>query len=90
MTTVDRKYAFTKVATGDYLLPSNDAQIIWRIMCYTDGPSNGLEIPRDRDFWGVWKWTGPIDRVDPDDWTRWEVYLSLRDSRADCVRAALA
>ena len=39
MTTVARKYALTKIDPGDYLLPSNDATVLYRIRKYTDGPS---------------------------------------------------
>lgn len=46
MSTTERKYAMTRIATGDYLLPSNDARTIWRIERYTDGPSLGLDWPR--------------------------------------------
>lgn len=74
--TPQRKYALTKIAAGDYLLPSNDAQTIWRITAYTDGPSNGLEIPKDRKFWGLWRWDSACYAsrsgvVDPDDWEQW-------------------
>lgn len=55
--TPQRKYALTRIGPGDYLLPSNDGQTIWRIAKYEDGPSHGVEgMDRDRDFWGVWKW----------------------------------
>ena len=58
MTTVTRKFALTKVAAGDYLLPSNDAQTVWRFQTYTDGPSGGLDWPRDLTLWRVLRWTG--------------------------------
>ena len=59
MSAVERKYALTRVGSGDYLLPSNDAQTIWRIQNYVDGPSYGLmEWPRDRKLWRVLRWTG--------------------------------
>lgn len=88
----ERKYAMSKVASGDYLLPSNDGQTIWRVARYTDGPSNGLQIPRDRTFWGVWRWMGDVSpgaAVDTEDWSTWEMCGGLCDSRADAVEAAL-
>ncbi len=61
---VERKYALTKVATGDYLLPSNDALTIWRLQSYVDGPSHGLDDwPRDRTLWRVLRWTGDLDAI---------------------------
>jgi hypothetical protein len=87
-----RKYALTKVTSGDYLLPSNDGKTIWRIMRYTDGPSNGLDIPRDRDFWEVRRWTakGLDQYVDLEDWDRWQSEVSLLDTRAEAINTALA
>jgi hypothetical protein len=89
---VERKYALTKVATGDYLLPSNDATTVWRIASYVDGPSNGLEIPRDRTFWGLWQWPEPIGPgccVDTGSWDRWDMWDGLYDTRAQAIAAAL-
>jgi hypothetical protein len=58
---MNRNYSLIKVSQGDYLLPSNDGQTLWRIRRYQDGPSYGLEEwPADRDFWGAWKYTGRI------------------------------
>lgn len=88
----ERKYALTKIAAGDYLLPSNDASILWRIVTYTDGPSNGLEIPRDRDFWALWKWRGEIGigaYVDTTDWDRWDFHEGWHETRAAAIEAAL-
>jgi hypothetical protein len=89
---VQRKYQLTRISAGDYLLPSNAADQIWRISKYTDGPSNGLDLPRDRDFWSVRRWTGrvgPGTYVDVKDWDRWEHYADLFDSRREAIDAAL-
>ena len=90
---VERKYVLTKVAAGDYLLPSNDGQTIFRLRRYEDGPSHGLEDwPRDREFWGVWKWTGLVTRYgpapDPDQWD-WEFQEGLMDKRGEAIDAAM-
>jgi hypothetical protein len=89
---LERKYALTKVAPGDYLLPSNDGCTIWRIARYEDGPSKGLDIPRDREFWGVWRWAGAecfVGYVDTGDWSRWNMVESGCDTRAEAIREAL-
>lgn len=88
---VERKYALTKIAAGDYLLPSNDGKTIWRIHRYVDGPSSGImDWPRDRDVWGFWRWEGRAEgAVDLDDWDRWEMVGGLCDSRADAIQEAL-
>lgn len=92
--TVERRYALTKVAAGDYLLPSSDARTLWRIRRYVDGPSAGItDWPRDREVWGVWRWLGevaPGEFADPDDWDRWEHHAGLCATRADAIAEALA
>jgi hypothetical protein len=86
----ERKYALTKIAKGDYLLPSNDGRTIWRLTVYEDGPSHGVEMmPRDREFWGTWKWVGMGTVVDPDDVGSWEMWEGSLPSRADAIKAAL-
>lgn len=58
---VERKHALVNVGPHDYLLVSNDERTLWRLTTYIDGPSMGLaEWPRDRTFWGVWRYIGPL------------------------------
>lgn len=91
----ERKYALTRVVAGDYLLPSNDAQTIWRIHRYIEGPSTGIDhLSRDRMVWGVWKWIGANTTegtcVDTTDWDRWEAWdLSMYATRSEAIAAAL-
>lgn len=91
---VKRKYALIRVATGDYLLPGNDAATLWRIARYTDGPSSGLEIPRDREFWGAWKFRKPLARAiwderAIDDWDLWSHEGAHFATRAEAIEYAL-
>lgn len=88
----ERKYALTKIAAGDYLLPSNDGKKLWRIAVYEDGPSHGLDTPRDRSYWGVWRWTGDVGEgsyVDTTDWSQWDLWCQSHDTRAAAINAAL-
>lgn len=88
----ERKYALTRLGRGDYLLPSNDGATLWRIRTYVDGPSAGLDIPRDRTFWSVWKChgiIGPGMQVDPDDEEAWEFYEGLLETRREAIGRAL-
>lgn len=89
----ERKYALSKVAPGDYLLPSNEGQTIWRVARYTDGPSKGLDDwPRDREVWGIWRWPEPVREggsIDLD-WSRWEMCEGMLPSRAEAIRSALS
>lgn len=74
---------------GDHLLPSNDGKTLWRFMRYEDGPSHGLDWPRDRDLWGAWKWMGSLERVDLDDWDRWHMIARGYETRAEAIEEAL-
>lgn len=91
----ERKFALTRLAAGDYLLPGNDGLTLWRIARYEDGPSHGLQDwPRDIEFWGAWRWDynlGPntIDRLDTDTWDQWSLAHTFHDTRASAIRAAL-
>lgn len=86
----ERKYVLTKVAAGDYLLPSNDRLRIYRLAVYEDGPSHGLDTDKDRTYWGVWRWSRPMDGyLDVTDWNLWEMVESLLPSRKAAIEAAL-
>lgn len=90
----ERKYVLTRIAKGDYLLPSNDGRTLWRLRIYEDGPTHGLEDwPRDRTFWGLWKLTSHFDgTLDPDtldDWGRWEPWDEYLPTRAAAIKSAL-
>jgi len=94
METVERKYAMTRIATGDYLLPSNDAQTLYRLRSYVDGPSGGLDWPRDRTLWCVARWVGELD---PNatietllDMDRWDDVATCLDTRREAIVAALS
>ena len=95
--TPERKYALIKIGPGDYLLPGNDAATLWRIAKYEDGPSHGIDaMPRDRDFWGAWRFRHPLARairmdyaVDEWDEENWAMEVAHCDTRADAIRLAL-
>ena len=88
--TVERKYALTRIKAGDYLLPSNDGNTIWRIAKYVEGPSTGIEDwPRDRDVWGVWRRTGSGLYVDLNDWDCFAFHGGMYNTRADAIAGAL-
>lgn len=84
-TTVQRNYAMTKVAVGDYLLPSNDGRTIWRLAVYQDGPASGLDVPTERNFWGLWRWIGGPDGVDLEDWELWQMEVPALPTRGAAV-----
>lgn len=101
MIATERKHSLTRIAKGDYLLPSNDGKTLWRITTYEDGPSHGLDDwPRDRTFWGAWRYIGRIDwhgdmgldaweelAGDWNDWSGpWDSYL---ETRREAIESAL-
>lgn len=90
----ERKYVLTRVAKGDYVFPSNDAATIWRVHTYEDGPSHGLDWPRDRTLWALRRWWITVDAtsrsyVEVDDWDRWVIVQDGFERRADAIEAAL-
>ena len=87
-TPVERKYALTKIAPGDWLLPGNDGESMYRLVTYDDGPSNGLDIPKDRTFWAVHRWADHIDPdaiIDLQRWSMWELVVGSLDTRRDAI-----
>lgn len=87
-----RKYALTKIKAGDYLLPSNDGKTIWRFAQYEDGPSHGLDWPRDVVVWALWRWRDPVDllgAVDTEDWEGWQEVANALGRRSDAIAEAM-
>jgi hypothetical protein len=86
----ERKFALTKVAPGDYLLPGNDERSLWRIAQYQDGESFGLDMTGDRTYWGAWIYTrrGAILALLPEDfleWDYWQMEASSCRTRAEAI-----
>lgn len=56
----ERVYTTTRLGAGDYLLPSNDAQTLWRLRSYLEDGS--AEDYRGRKltgtFWHIFRWHG--------------------------------
>lgn len=52
MSAVERKWQMTRLCAGDYLLPSNDSTVMWRLSTHEDGSLYGLECSyEERTFW---------------------------------------
>lgn len=79
----------TRLSRGDYLLPSNDAQTLWRIATYE-------EIEGEM-YWGLWRWDGGFPTgeqiaaaLEEGWWTdRWEFWEGEHRSRGSAAEAAL-
>jgi hypothetical protein len=99
---VERKYVLTKLARGDYLLPSNDAKTLWRIVRYDDLATTDRRGVAAVHLWRLWRCTEPLGGastiqhwaypvfLDPDDWSFWEIVESNLQTRAEAIQAALA
>ena len=73
----ERAYKMTRLGPGDYLLPSNDAQTLWRLRTYEEdgtatyqteftpgkGPSGPEHVLRGT-FWAVWRWRDGFPSLD--------------------------
>lgn len=99
MTTTDvpvRRYRMIRVRAGDYLLPSNDGTVLWRVYRYTEDGSAYLadDTPVVGEYWATAKYLRPIDRFDPDsledweDWSHWDSFLPTRAAAIDRVMRA--
>lgn len=98
---IARKYVLTKLARGDYLLPSNDAKTLWRIARYEDRATSDERGVVGVHAWRLWRWTEPLGGapavqhwaypafVDPGDWSLWEMVESKLRTRAEAIREAL-
>ena len=67
---VERKYQLTRLGKGDYLLPSNDAQTLFRIHAYDEDGSaywvdaDNKQHPIKGQRWAVWRHRLPLPQVD--------------------------
>ena len=99
----ERRYQMTRLAKGDYLLPSNDLQTLWRISSYEEDGSaigtraDGTEYEITGTFWQAARYVVPLQEVDVDrlvedvdDWERWSVAYHMERSRAAAIEAALS
>lgn len=95
----ERKYQMTRIGPGDYLLPSNDATVVWRLQKYEERDGtlstfDGKVI--DGDFWRVLRWHRSfchifrhLDDDALDDHSQWEEWDSLLPTRAAAIASAL-
>lgn len=91
----ERRYAMTRVAAGDWVLPSNDGRTLYRIKSYEeDGSaqwrdSRGRERPVRGKWWGVLRYTGPTGGFIELDGDLWEWFDHGYPTRSAAVDAAL-
>lgn len=94
MSAVQRKYQMTRLRRGDYLLPSNDAQTLWRIHTYYEnGSVEGLK----GTFWAASKWDDAwptiealAETIEMNWWERWIFWSGPFNTRAEAIQDALS
>lgn len=83
-----------RLAAGDYLLPGNDGETIFRIAKYVeDGSLDGVE----GEFWAAWRWPKPKNTLRGDAYgydplEAWEDWYQIEDqfrTRQEAIDAAL-
>ncbi|HEY4451023.1 MAG TPA: hypothetical protein VGN13_05465 [Solirubrobacteraceae bacterium] len=88
--TIERKYVLTKIARGDWMLPSNDGRTIFRLYhdpeALAGETTDGGEMRRAA--WTLWRWTGG-HVVDTWSWSEWELLDGSLYTRTEAIREAL-
>lgn len=98
---IERKWQMTRLAAGDWLLPSNDRSTVFRISTYEDLYASHDDREEYRTYWGAWRWPRPIQALvredygyghgyDPlEDWDAWVQIVHYCDTRREAIDAAL-
>lgn len=81
----ERKYTLTKLAAGDYVMPSNDGRTLWRLVFARE--ENG-------GSWLIMHWLGrgsleAIPREELLDEMLWETWDSEYETRREAIDKAL-
>lgn len=93
----ERRYALVKISSGDYLLPSNDANTLWRISSYLeDGSAEWVGGRKLRGtYWQTAKYRDPLPTAGGDmpadflEWDRWETWETCIASRGKAIESTL-
>lgn len=97
---MERKYQMTRMGAGDYLLPSNDGQTLWRIYRYEEygslsyaKPGGGYTEVRGW-FWACARRPMPKEWLSFEelrDWSdiEWEFYSGPLSSRREAIEETL-
>lgn len=82
-----REYSLRRLDTGDYILPSNDLHVLWRIC--TGEEANDRDAGKPVKMWELWRWRSVGRPVDED------VALSIAENHSpwsdhwDCCASGL-
>lgn len=101
--TPQRKYRMIRLSAGDYLLPGNDGETIFRIAKYVEDGTleTGDGETITGEFWAAWRWPRPRTALaredygyghgyDPlEDWDAWHMIEDQFRTRQEAIDAAL-
>lgn len=94
--TVERRYALVKLAAGDYLFPSNDGRLLWRVMRYHEGPETGIDEPGAAGwYWQAARYRGTLEEAEREGEAllfsdRWVYVATWLRTRQEAIDAAVA
>lgn len=94
--TIERRYAMTRLGTGDYVFPSNDRSLMLRVWRYEDAPT-GDHRDGVRPYWAAGRFRGTAEQavasmerdlrefgyVDHADWIETDSFLRTRQEAID-------
>lgn len=91
---IARKYAMTRLARGDYLLPSNDGRTLWRIYTYEeDGSAENYQGRVVKGtFWACARRPMPRGGAfvgELLEWSDWDFWAGPFESRSEAIEEAI-
>lgn len=91
----DRKWRMTRLGSGDWLLPSNDRQTLWRLMLVPerDGSlTRGDGSVVNGDYWSVFRCRWSLPQIEAGDsevdltWDEaWDEHACMMSSRQEAI-----
>lgn len=92
-----RVWQMRRLGPGDYALPSNDQQVMWRVQKYEerDGTLTRGDTGRviNGDFWRLLRWVHPVYAIayeDIDEPGNWQEVARMMKTRQEAIDCAMA
>jgi hypothetical protein len=96
----ERKHKLRKIESGDYLLPDDYTQTLWRIHRYRGLSARGRRGMVEVERWGIWRYREALDgkgavqrlahpALVKEGWSSWERGKDGCSTRTEAIRAAL-
>ena len=96
----ERKHELRKIGSGDYLLPDDGKQVLWRVHRYGDLAAGGWRGMVEVQCWAIWRYKEPLDgdgaikrwehpALVKEGWDGWQRVGAGRSTRTEAIQAAL-